>query len=132
SVSLTSAYAILEYGGSSAEEYIRRVLLGEISVSQRVLEYITDRISSYPLEIFIPFSIEVMSRNPALAQKFSSILHQRTGANFGPNPQLWANWWKEYVNKISAPQTPENTTPPQNDNFNQPDVKVHAPRIRKR
>lgn len=132
SISLTSAYAILEYGGSSAEEYIRRILLGEFSVSQRVLEYITDRISNYPLDIFVPFSIEVMSRNPSLAQKFSSILSRRTGVNLGPNPQLWANWWKEYWNKITIMENPENTSPPHNDNLNQPNVKVHAPRIRKR
>ncbi|GEM_PF-1084771 len=132
SVSLTAAYAILEYGGSSAEEYIRRILLGEISVSQRVLEYISDRICNYPLEIIVPFSIEVMSRNPGLAQKFSSILRQRTGADLGPNPQLWADWWKEYLNKTSTLKNPENTPTPQNDNSNQPDIKVHAPRIRKR
>lgn len=132
SVSLTSAYAILEYGGSSAEEYIRRILLGEFSVSQRVLEYITERISNYPLDILVPFSIEVMSRNPGLAQKFSSILHQRTGTNLGPNAQLWADWWKEYLNRTSTTENPENTPPRQNDNLNQSDIKVHAPRIRKR
>jgi len=132
SVSLTSAYAILEYGGSLAEEYIRRILLGEFSVSQRVLEYITERISNYPLDILIPFSIEVMGRNPSLAQKFSSILHHRTGVNLGPNPQLWADWWKEYLNRTTTTENLENTPPSQNDISNQPDIKVHAPRIRKR
>lgn len=131
-ISLTSAYAIVEYGGSSAEEYIRRTLLGEFRVSQRVLEYFTDRVSTYPLDIFVPFSIEVMSRNSGLAPKFAGILHQRTGVNFGPNPQLWANWWKEYLNNTSSVENSEQQPPPQNNPLMQPDVKVHQPKIRKR
>ncbi len=131
-ISLTSAYAIVEYGGSSSEEYIRRILFGEFPVSQRVLEYLTDRISNHPLHIFIPFSIEVMKRNPSLSQKFSSLLSKKTGVNFGPNPQLWENWWKEYLNSVSSIETPENIQPSPDRNPPQPDVKIHQPRVRKR
>jgi hypothetical protein len=132
SVSLTSAYAIMEYGGSSAEEYIRRILLGEFRVPQRVLDYLVNRISNYPLDILVPFAIEVMEANPNLAQKFASILQQRTGQKLGPYPQLWSNWWKEYINGSENPTTPENALPPPNDNGLPPDVKVHSPVIKKR
>ncbi len=132
SVALTSAYALVEYGGSSAEEYIRRILLGEFPVSQRVLDYLTDRISNYPVDILVPFAIEVMSKNPGLAQNFSSILTQKTGANLGPNPQLWANWWKEYLNSLTPPAESTESTQSSADNLIPPDVKIHQPRIRKR
>lgn len=131
-VSMTSAYAIVEYGGSYAEEYIRRILLGEFRVSQKVMEYLVDRVSNYPLDIFVPFSIEVMNKNPNLAPKFAGILHQKTGLNFGLNPQLWANWWKEYLNSSSLIENPESPPSPQDNPLPQPDVKVHQPKIRKR
>ncbi len=131
-VSMTSAYAIVEYGGSSAEEYIRRILLGEFRVTQRVMEYLIDRVSNYPFDIFVPFSIEVMSKNPNLAPKFAGILHQKTGVNLGPNPQLWANWWQEYLNSSSLTENPEPSPSPQDNSLLQPNVKIHQPKIRKR
>ncbi len=131
-ISMISAHAIVEYGGSYAEEYIRRILLGEFRVSQRVMEYLVSRVSNYPVEILVPFSIEVMSRNPNLAPKLAGILHQKTGVNLGPNPPLWSNWWKEYLNNTSRAENPESSDATKDNALQQPDVKVHQPKIRKR
>ena len=130
-VSLASAHAITEYGGSSAEEQIRRALLGEIPVPPKVLEYLLNKISNYPFDIFVPFSIEVMNANSYLAQRIATLLKQKTGKDFGPYPELWANWWKERSDEAARAAIPENIPSPQNNPLMDPDVKVHQPKTRK-
>ncbi|HOV32189.1 MAG TPA: HEAT repeat domain-containing protein [Candidatus Hydrogenedens sp.] len=130
-VSLVSARAISEYGGSSAEEQIRRALMGEIPVSQKVLEYLLDRISNYPLEIFIPFSIDVMNANSYLAQKIATILKQKTGKDFGPNAEMWAKWWKERTNNMPSAANPGSMPLPQNNPLTDPNVKIRQPKTRR-
>ncbi len=130
-VSLLSAHAISEYGGSFAEEQIRRVLMGEIPVSQKVLEYLLDRVSNYPLEIFIPLSIEVMGANLYLAQKAANLMKQKTGKDFGPYPELWAKWWKERTSNIPPAASQGNIPLPQNNPLTDPNVKIHQPKTRR-
>ncbi|HOL20685.1 MAG TPA: HEAT repeat domain-containing protein [Candidatus Hydrogenedens sp.] len=132
SVALLSAHAISEYGGTYSEEQIRRILLGEIPVAPKVAEYLLEKVGNYPLEIIVPFFIEVMEKNPNLSLRVATILSQKTGMNLPASPQQWANWWKEQTNPPSPPPSNTDQTSSENMPSSKPDIKVHQPRIRKR
>jgi len=126
-IALIACKAIFDYGGVQSEQCIRKIILGEIPTPQKIKEYALSRVSDYPIDILVPFLIEVMEKNPDLAINSANILKQKTGMNFGPAPQLWAKWWEEIH------------TPPDNMNLqNQenvptiPEGNIHAPKIRRR
>lgn len=127
-ISLLACKAIFDYGGVQSEQCIRKIILGEIQSPQKVREYALSRIADYPLNILVPFLIEVMEKDPNLAINSANILKLKTGMNLGPAPQLWAKWWKEI-------NTPQNNPPPENlENTPSPipNENIHTPKIRKR
>ncbi len=126
-ISLLACKAIFDYGGVQSEQCIRKIILGEIQTPQKVREYALSRITDYPINILIPFLIEVMEKNPNLAINSANILKLKTGMDFGPAPQLWAKWWEEI-------NTPKNNPPPENPENAPtpiPNENIHPPKIRK-
>ncbi|MCX8063968.1 MAG: hypothetical protein N3G21_02200, partial [Candidatus Hydrogenedentes bacterium] len=126
-ISIIACKAISDYGGIESEQYIRKLLLGEIQTPKKVREYALSRITDYPLSILVPLLIEIMKKNSEIALDSANILKNKTGMNFGPTPQLWEKWWSELTT------APDSTETKKSDEISpQPQgAVIHTPRVKK-
>ncbi|MCX8064243.1 MAG: hypothetical protein N3G21_03640 [Candidatus Hydrogenedentes bacterium] len=127
-ISIIACKAIFDYGGIESEQYIRKLLLGEIQTPKKVREYALSRITDYPLSILVPLLIEIMKKNSEIALDSANILKNKTGMNFGPTPQLWEKWWSELT---TAPDHTE-TNKPEEISPQPSDAIIHTPRTRRK